>query len=50
MEYRVSVSESSCFLLSAICTIVRIPNIILWSLVVRSSSISLVSFLCSSMS
>ena len=29
MEYRVSVSESSCFLLSAICTIVRMPNIIL---------------------
>ena len=45
-----SVSESSCFLLSARCTIVRIPNIILWSLVVRSSSISFVSFLCSSIS
>ena len=28
MEYRVSVSESSCFLLSAICTMVRMPNII----------------------
>ena len=29
IEYRVSVSESNCFLLSAICTIVKIPNIIL---------------------
>ena len=50
VEYSVSVSLSSCSLLSARCTSVTSPNIIRWSRVVRSSSISLVSLRCSSMS
>ena len=45
-----SVSLSSCFFESAVCTSVSTANIILWSLVVRSSRNSFVSFLCCSMS
>ena len=47
---RVSVSASSCFLLSAVCTSVSTANIILWSRVVRSSRNSLLSLLCCSIS
>ena len=47
---RASVSLSSCSLLSAVCTIVRTANIILWSRVVKSSRNSLLSFRCCSKS
>ena len=50
LENSVSVSLSSCCLLSARCTSVTRPNIIRWSRVVKSSSISLVSLRCSSIS
>lgn len=47
---RASVSLSSCSLLSAVCTIVRTANIILWSRVVRSSRNSFISLRCCSRS
>ena len=50
MDWRVSVSLSSSSLLSARCTSVTTANIIRWSRVVRSSSISRVSLRCCSRS
>ena len=50
VERMASVSISSCSLVSAVMTMVRMPKIIRWSRVVRSSRNSLLSFRCNSIS